>query len=425
MKPLIKNIFKSNSTEIFLLLHSMKHFSPLSSQYKLAISKQFVIHSYNAMDIIHKQNSPITDIYIVKKGTFSLTYTRKTDSPVDFNLDYFLNYQNISNERFTNNRKYELEGKLSYIEEEKIVILGEGEIIGDIEWALGKENYIFNLKANEQGSQLISCNIEKFSQMIGKIANHFKAIVKTKIESLNNRIINYFKGKKMHQINKKKSYENAIIKQFDVTHEHRLKQRAASAYFPKKKKTIEEKTQNPKDSLFFLSNNNLRTGTKYNTVHFKKMVHAQSPTSKLLQYILASKHNKIVKSKSIANMLVSIGNSRNKGKSFLTSDIKPKRLDSKNRIIKGKMNSSAPIIDEVYKREVKQPKIYFKTKGQLRLKYNANIIEENTPKINNEKIKINNAVPLDKRIFLNQEKVNVLLSSKYKFLRQSSQEQLI
>ena len=112
-------------------------------------------------------------------------------------------------------------------------------------------------------------------------------------------------------------------------------------------------------------------------------------------------------------------------KRFLTSDIKPKRLDSKNRIIKGKMNSSAPIIDEVYEREVKQPKIYFKTKGQLRLKYNANIIEENTPKINNEKIKINNAVPLDKRIFLNQEKVNVLLSSKYKFLRQSSQEQLI
>ena len=124
-------------------------------------------------------------------------------------------------------------------------------------------------------------------------------------------------------------------------------------------------------------------------------------------------------------MLVSVGNSRNKGKSFLTSDIKPRRLDSKNRIIKGQLNSSAPIIDEVYEKEVSQPKIYFKTKGQLRLKYNANIIEENTPKINNEKIKINNAAPLDKRIFLNQEKVNVLLSSKYKFLRQSSQEQLI
>ena len=42
-----------------------------------------------------------------------------------------------------------------------------------------------------------------------------------------------------------------------------------------------------------------------------------------------------------------------------------------------------------------------------------------------EKIKVNNAVPLDKRIFLNPEKVNVLLESKYKFLRKSSQEKLI
>ena len=424
MKPLVKNIVKSNSTEIFLLLHSMNHFSPLTSQYKLAISKQFTIHSYNAMEVIHYQNTPVKNIYIVKKGSFSLTYTRRTDSPVDFNLDYFLNYQNITNERFTNIRKYELDGKLSYIEEEKIIIYGEGEIIGDIEWVLGKDNYMFNIKANEQGSQLISCNLERFSQMISKIMNHIKGIVKTKIESLNIRIKNYYQGKKIRQINKKKSYENAIIRQFDVTHEHRLKQRAASAYYPKKK-SIEEKIRNPKDSLFFLSNNNLKEGTKYNTVHFKKMIQPQSPTPKLIQYITASHHNKFIKSKSISNMLVSDSNSRNKGNSFLTGDIKPKRLDSKNRIIKGQLNSSAPIIDEVYEEEIKKPKIYFKAKGQLRLNYHANIIEEKPPIINNEKIKVNNAVPLDKRIFLNPEKVNVLLESKYKFLRKSSQEKLI
>ena len=219
MKKFIKNLAKSHSNDIFLLLNSMNHFSTLTPQYKLSMSKHFKINSFNALQKIHSQNSPIQDIYIVKKGSFSLTFLRKTDSPVEFTLDHFHYYQSISNERFTSSRKYELDGKLSYEEQEKIVIYGEGEIIGDIEWYVGRNTYFFNIFANEQGSELISCNIDKFNQLIERIRIIFRKIVGLKIQSLNDRISNIFERKKYNLINHRKLYENSIVRQFDITNE--------------------------------------------------------------------------------------------------------------------------------------------------------------------------------------------------------------
>lgn len=421
MKKFIKNLAKSHSNDIFLLLNSMNHFSTLTPQYKLSMSKHFKINSFNALQKIHSQNSPIQDIYIVKKGSFSLTFLRKTDSPVEFTLDHFHYYQSISNERFTSSRKYELDGKLSYEEQEKIVIYGEGEIIGDIEWYVGRNTYFFNIFANEQGSELISCNIDKFNQLIERIRIIFRKIVRLKIQSLNDRISNIFERKKYNLINHRKLYENSIVRQFDITNEFEKRERIS--HTPSLKKIRKDKTQNSKESLFYLSQNYLSPIKKYCGVHLKNIIKndtREQKTSKLLSYLREGNKNKFHKSQTIKNMMVSVGKTRNKVKSFLTSDIKPRKTDFK--VQKKTLNSSAPILPELSSETEEPEQLFYQANGELRLNYHSEIIQD---KINSIKKTRKNSVPLNKKIFLDDRRVKVLLKAKYKFLRHNSQEKLI
>lgn len=420
MKKFIKNLAKSHSNDIFLLLNSMNHFSTLTPQYKLMMSKHFKINSFNALEQIHSQNSPIKEIYIVKKGSFSLTYLRKTDTPVEFTLDHFHYYQSISNERFTSSRKYELDGKLSYEEQEKIVIYGEGEIIGDIEWYMGRNTYFFNIVANEQGSELISCNFEKFNQLIEKIRVLFQKIVKLKIQSLNNRICSIFQRKKYNFINHRKLYENSIVKQFDITKEFEKRERMS--HTPSLKKRRKDKTQNSNESLFYLSQNYLSPIKKYNEVQLKSIIKndtREQKTSKLLSYLRESNKNKFHRSQTVRNMMVSVGKTRNKIKSFLTN-VKPRKTDFK--VKKKVLNSSAPVIPQLSSGSEEPERLFYQTNGELRLNYHSEFFKE----INNSnKLTLKNSVPLNKKIFLDEHKVKVLLNAKYKFLRHNSQEKLI
>ena len=67
-------------------------------------------------------------------------------------------------------------------------------------------------------------------------------------------------------------------------------------------------------------------------------------------------------------MMVSVGKTRNKVKSFLTSDIKPRKTDFK--VQKKTLNSSAPILPELSSETEEPEQLFYQANGELRLNKN-------------------------------------------------------
>lgn len=412
------------------LLLKMTQFSSINSdKLRHSFIDSLHLYVYQKGERVLLQNEFINNtIYIIKRGTFSLTHVSKYIKDVYFNLDYFKNYQEEQkdNDRFISFRNYELKGNFSYLDNEKICLLGRGEIIGDIEWMMKKEVSLFNIISNENNSEILTCDRESFENFTKKIPQKTNRIIEAKINNILNRIKQLIEEKKLCTANPMKlSFENNLKKQIEFNH-LKIKQRLQlNTIHNRKLKLVKLNKTIIASSAQKPSSNSSSTITINN-----------NRTSSLTSTILRS----TCESSKLDCSFNCLSEKKDRTKKTMVSEFKLNVLElKKNTTVKKKgLNRSAINIKQ---RNEKFPLInkldnsmFLQNKGKLvlnvkkshLLSHNEEI--ENDPKSLTERKthrrKISNPVLLGKNLFLNQ-KIDMLLKDKYNFLRQNSSEKTI
>lgn len=412
------------------LLLKMTQFSSINSdKLRHSFIDSLHLYVYQKGERVLLQNEFINNtIYIIKRGTFSLTHVSKYIKDIYFNLDYFKNYQEEQkdNDRFISFRNYELKGNFSYLDNEKICLLGRGEIIGDIEWMMKKEVSLFNIISNENNSEILTCDRESFENFTKKIPQKTNRIIEAKINNILNRIKQLIEEKKLCTANPMKlSFENNLKKQIEFNH-LKIKQRLQlNTIHNRKLKLVKLNKTIIASSAQKPSSNSSSTITINN-----------NRTSSLTSTILRS----TCESSKLDCSFNCLSEKKDRTKKTMVSEFKLNVLElKKNTTVKKKgLNRSAINIKQ---RNEKFPLInkldnsmFLQNKGKLvlnvkkshLLSHNEEI--ENDPKSLTERKthrrKISNPVLLGKNLFLNQ-KIDMLLKDKYNFLRQNSSEKTI
>lgn len=139
--------------------HSISVFTELSRNAleKLRLSVKEIIY-YNG-EIVLKQGDPIKYIYIVKSGSFQVSYKWTKYIKNDFDINYYSNITPLDF-RFTHDRGYEMKGYKKFEETLKLLTLEKGQFIGDLEFIHQKENSYFTAMSLHKGSALVSIPIK-------------------------------------------------------------------------------------------------------------------------------------------------------------------------------------------------------------------------------------------------------------------------
>ena len=412
------------------LLLKMTQFSSINSdKLRHSFMESLHLYVYQKGERVLLQNENINNtIYIIKRGTFSLTHVSKYIKDVYFTLDYFKNYQEEQkdSDRFISFRNYELKGNFSYLDNEKICLLGRGEIIGDIEWMMKKDVSLFNIISNENNSEILTCDRASFENFTKKIPQKTNRIIEAKIHNFLNRIKQLIEEKKMCTANPMKlSFENNLKKQIEFNH-LKIKQRLQlNTIHNRKLKLVKLNKTIIASSAQKPSSNSSNTITINN-----------NRTSSLTSTILRS----TCESSKLDCSFNCLSEKKDRTKKTMVSEFKLNVVElKKNTTAKKKgLNRSAININQ---RNEKFPLInkldnsmFLQHKGKLvlnvkkshMLSHNEEI-EDNTKSLTERKThrrKISNPVLLGKNLFLNQ-KIDMLLKDKYNFLRQNSSEKTI
>lgn len=412
------------------LLLKMTQFSSINSdKLRHSFMESLHLYVYQKGERVLLQNENINNtIYIIKRGIFSLTHVSKYIKDVYFTLDYFKNYQEEQkdSDRFISFRNYELKGNFSYLDNEKICLLGRGEIIGDIEWMMKKDVSLFNIISNENNSEILTCDRESFENFTKKIPQKTNRIIEAKIHNFLNRIKQLIEEKKMCTANPMKlSFENNLKKQIEFNH-LKIKQRLQlNTIHNRKLKLVKLNKTIIASSAQKPSSNSSNTITINN-----------NRTSSLTSTILRS----TCESSKLDCSFNCLSEKKDRTKKTMVSEFKLNVVElKKNTTAKKKgLNRSAININQ---RNEKFPLInkldnsmFLQHKGKLvlnvkkshMLSHNEEI-EDNTKSLTERKThrrKISNPVLLGKNLFLNQ-KIDMLLKDKYNFLRQNSSEKTI
>ena len=412
------------------LLLKMTQFSSINSdKLRHSFMESLHLYVYQKGERVLLQNENINNtIYIIKRGTFSLTHVSKYIKDVYFTLDYFKNYQEEQkdSDRFISFRNYELKGNFSYLDNEKICLLGRGEIIGDIEWMMKKDVSLFNIISNENNSEILTCDRESFENFTKKIPQKTNRIIEAKIHNFLNRIKQLIEEKKMCTANPMKlSFENNLKKQIEFNH-LKIKQRLQlNTIHNRKLKLVKLNKTIIASSAQKPSSNSSNTITINN-----------NRTSSLTSTILRS----TCESSKLDYSFNCLSEKKDRTKKTMVSEFKLNVVElKKNTTAKKKgLNRSAININQ---RNEKFPLInkldnsmFLQHKGKLvlnvkkshMLSHNEEI-EDNTKSLTERKThrrKISNPVLLGKNLFLNQ-KIDMLLKDKYNFLRHNSSEKTI
>ena len=182
--------------DLLMLTESIDIVRKLPSTLKLSLIRKMVISNFFFNDYVIKQNEPIDSFYIVKNGSFEVNYNRITESQLGINLEYFIEYQNVIKERFSTNRKYEIDGKLKTKDKNKIFLFGKGEIFGDIEWYLNINKSLFNVICNESTGEIVTISRTDIENILNKFIDNFKNQVKIKLNYFKNLLENIKKNRK-------------------------------------------------------------------------------------------------------------------------------------------------------------------------------------------------------------------------------------
>jgi CRP-like cAMP-binding protein len=78
---------------------------------------------YKKGDIVAKQGDNYDGVYLIRRGSFEVSFKNKKNFYSEFDMNYFIKLNEESNERFSSSRAFELKDHYGEIEEYKVVIL--------------------------------------------------------------------------------------------------------------------------------------------------------------------------------------------------------------------------------------------------------------------------------------------------------------
>lgn len=182
------NIKKIELNEEINFFKSMKIFAHCNRSFVEKFTYCMEPKEYSGQEIIVNQNDLIENIYIVRRGLFQVYYKTERNLDAVFDLNYFSEINSNNNQRFTDNRLFEIKGFKKTSELHKLFVLGPGEVYGDIELVRNSEVSLFTLKCIQKSSEILVCKREKFLFNIGPIIKENLEIqVKEKVEKYKDR----------------------------------------------------------------------------------------------------------------------------------------------------------------------------------------------------------------------------------------------
>ena len=398
------------------------------------------------------------NIYLVKKGTFSLDLIRNSSFPVLFDIECFLQYQNISKEHFSRERKHEIDGQYNYKEIDRLMVYCQGEIIGDIEWYLNRNQSIFQIKAGTQGGEVVYIELNKFMKLIATGIKKFTQLTEQKIEGLNDRMKNVYRNKKeVCEITKGKIVKNYLLYQYGVTQHYNKSEvnnntRNGTSLNAEPKGLRRNKSvplsiefELPKvDSANMNTyyDNNKTTKTRSKIVQLKKVITFKTKHEKKKRHHVILDTNKLQgneKTKTVKELLTKLGNCENNNnnnsdikKFFFRNEFKRKfrMVDTFSSTNGFNTIGGSNYIDDILEQKAKTGRnllvrkegerrsVGLDCKGELMKKFNLGKFTEKRD------VSSDRDVPLNKGVFLNKNIIGGLLKEKYTLFRSFSQEKL-
>ena len=114
---IFQNLSNLKRTDDLKLLHKLNFIEVNASDYFLeSFSNHFQTKLLNHGDKLISQGEAIDNVYVVKKGTFELSYMTKSQFNHIFNMKFFNQFEG----RFTETRRHEILGYKDTIEEHKV-----------------------------------------------------------------------------------------------------------------------------------------------------------------------------------------------------------------------------------------------------------------------------------------------------------------
>ena len=405
-------------THIYSIIDSIKFFETLKSELKIKLINKLNIEKYSSKEIIISQNSPINKIFIVSKGSFILLFNHVKISTDDLNIDFYVNYQNLSNKHFNNLRKHELNGKFFFKFTDKLIIYSLKEFIGDIEFSLNKNKSFFTVVCNENNSELLSINFNDFKEIVGKkIVFEIKNFAMEKIRNFNKRIKEIKNNHKKCFINEENNIKNIIIKQFHIENSFEKKSFDKNFSFRNNKKL---KNSISAENIFnnnkinkFLFDNKIKTERKNNKNNFNQSFKNFSLTKNSIEKSRNNNNN------NNDNFYIKSYNSIDKPKNIFRTNSQIINSSEKQTKIKLKLKNNNVFIKHNNKNN--KIRLNFFNKNFTK-NFNNNLSKE----INFDTIDNNNINKyFNKNIFFKKNLINNFLYDKYKLLRNNSTSKII
>ena len=207
---------KIDNDMIINLLLEISFIKILPSYMIQEICHSILTQKYKKNEYVIKQGEPISNLYIVKSGSFMSSINHQSVLNIGHNINVFIQYQNITNEPFSEERKYELKGKMTNNQQIDLFIYQKKNIFGDIELISGMPNSCFSIRANEDESILCYIDRNIWVQLTKRIRIPFTKITIDKIIRIQKRIEGILTRKNKMKINKIKLYNEKIHSQIEV-----------------------------------------------------------------------------------------------------------------------------------------------------------------------------------------------------------------
>ena len=165
-------------------------------------------------EILCNKGEPFTNLYLIKSGSFQISYKTNVKIFNEFDLTSFDDKNKIN--RFPSCiSKYEIKNSYNDINEYKIINCGRREIIGVIEYAYSSNKYYFEVKCEVDNSLLLEIPINKLEKIA--LPKLKKCLIESGREQKNyyNKRINEIREVNKKREDKKNKYKVLIIQKIN------------------------------------------------------------------------------------------------------------------------------------------------------------------------------------------------------------------
>ncbi len=444
-----KRRFGILDNDLFFFTNSIDIIKRCPSTLKLSLIRKMVVSNFFINEYVIKQNEYIDSFYFIKNGSFEINYNRISEANVGINIEYFIEYQNIIKDHFSNNRKYEIDGKLKVKDKNRIFISQKGEMFGDIEWYLNTNKSLFNVVCIEAKGEIAIISRKDIENILRNFVFNIKSEVRTKLDYIKNVLVNHSKIKKKGYINKVTLMKNDVGNVFDVynkiilnkykkEHSNKIHLRINSDNLFKTQIT-KEKTQRKLSEIFSAKNKPKEKHKLINKSKLTILTEHLSSISKEKNNLSRIKRNRN-KSNSIGDILYDLFDVNKKPNNKNLIRLKKTKLKKSNSDTYIPFKTSTQILNnKKYKFNNKFSYHYFlNKKGEEKLNFPEFMKENNNYSRNNNMNSINsinssrfensisfNSVPLDKNFFCSKYSFNSLLKKKYRAIRCNSAQKIL